>query len=308
METTAAEQVFNVFNIERYGIEDGPGIRTVVFLKGCLLRCRWCANPESQEFFPQILVKNSICVSCGKCMAICPSKAVHLLPGFGYITDAGKCKLCGQCIENCYVNARCIMGKTYTQRELLKEIASDEKYFLSSGGGITYSGGEPLFYSKPIRNMVQETKRRGYTTLIETCGEVPLDNIREVADVVDYIYFDFKEINPQKHKELTGRDNRRILANLDWLCKNFHGQLSVRYPYIPFCNSADEDILGFLRYVRNLHTVSEIVFLPYHRLGLPKYLGLGRTYLMGDMKSLKISEMEHVKELADSLNMKIRIQ
>ena len=111
---------FNVFNIERYGIEDGPGIRTVVFLKGCLLRCIWCANPESQEFFPQVMLERNLCTSCGKCMINCPSHAIVLKKGFGYITDSKKCTLCGLCVENCYANARSIVGKSYTKEELLK--------------------------------------------------------------------------------------------------------------------------------------------------------------------------------------------
>ena len=296
-----------VFNIERYAIEDGPGIRTVVFLKGCKLRCKWCANPESQSFEKEILVKANACKGCGKCEIICPNKAIKNTPLMGYITQQDLCSLCGICVDNCFEDARSVMGTDYTVDELITELLKDEKYFNMSGGGVTFSGGEPLFYSTFIKECALKLKDRNITTLIETCGYVPQVNIKRIYQVVDYIYYDFKEIDPKKHKEYTGFDNKLILENLNWLDQHFKGKLSVRYPYIPGYNDSKEDIEGFLEYVSMLNNVDEVCFLPFHRLGIPKYQGLGRTYEMGNMESLKMKDIEFLKEYETKYDLKIKI-
>ncbi|GLB28094.1 choline trimethylamine-lyase activating enzyme [Lacrimispora amygdalina] len=298
----------NVFNIERYATEDGYGIRTVIFLKGCQLRCRWCANPESQEFKPQVLVNVNSCISCGKCMNVCPNKAVFYKKGFGYLSDRLLCTACGDCITQCYVDARKLMGTVMNREELLDIILRDEKYYAKSGGGVTFSGGEPFFYAEMIREIGKEMKQRGYNSLVETCGQVPLERIKQASQEVDYIYFDFKHYNPVKHKELTGFDNSLILSNLEWLDKEYTGHLAVRYPYIPGCNSDDDAIRGFFQYIKQLTNIKEIVFLPYHRLGLPKYQGLGRTYEMGELRSLKKVEMVHLYDTAKEYGLDIKIQ
>ncbi len=298
----------NVFNIERFGIEDGPGIRTVVFLKGCYLNCKWCANPESQDFKSEILVKSNICISCEKCVDICPTNAIEYKDGFGYISDKTKCNLCQKCIDVCPVGAREIVGESYSESELISQILKDEQYFNTSGGGVTFTGGEPLVYSKNIRNIAKILKERGINTLVETCGFISLKNIIEINDYVDYIFFDIKQIDSKKHENLTGKSNSIILNNLKWLSENFKGDLSIRYPYIPNCNDSIEDIKKFFAYVKNIKNIKEIIFLPYHRLGLPKYLGLGRIYEMGDIESLKVSQLLYLKEIANEFNLKIKIQ
>jgi pyruvate formate lyase activating enzyme len=298
----------NVFNIERYATEDGPGIRTVIFLKGCHLRCKWCANPESQEYKPQVLLNSNACISCGKCMSICPSHAISYKDGYGYISDTDKCVACGKCIKFCFMNARTLMGTQYSKQELLDIIQRDEQYYKRSGGGVTFSGGEPFYYSQLIKEIAIEVKARGYNTLVETCGQVPLDKIKTAINEIDYIYYDFKHYDTQKHKELTGFTNDLIIDNLIWLDQEFKGYLAVRYPYIPTCNADEDAILGFFEFVKRLKNVKEIVFLPYHRLGLPKYQGLGRRYEMGDMKSLKKVEMRHLFEMARAYKLEIKIQ
>ena len=267
-----------IFNIERCATEDGPGIRTTVFLKGCNLRCKWCANPESQSFKPEILFKEIKCIGCGKCINSCPQQAIKNMPGYGMITDSDKCKLCGTCIDGCYADARVRQGTDYTVEELMEVLGRDEHYYLASGGGITVSGGEPLMYSKFIHACARKIRKRGWNILIETCGQVPQENIEMIAPDVDTIYCDYKHYDPEKHKELTGVDNRQIISNIRWIDEHFEGDFYLRYPYIPGCNDGTEAIEQFLKFAEQLSKVKEVVFLPYHRLGLPKYQGLGRMY------------------------------
>ena len=237
--------VCNVFNIERFATEDGRGIRTVVFLKGCSLRCRWCANPESQRAGAEVLVKTNVCINCARCSVLCPEKAISYMEGYGFITDQSKCRQCGVCIRECYADAREMMGRKYSEEELLTEILKDRQYYGMSGGGVTFSGGEPLYYSEIIGAVGEQMHRRGYNTLVETCGHVPQKALEDINGRVDYIYYDFKQIDPEKHKVLTGVDNTLILSNLEWLCGHYSGELSVRYPYIPGCNDDEASINGF---------------------------------------------------------------
>lgn len=302
------EMTAKVFNIERFASDDGKGIRTVVFLKGCALRCKWCANPESQSKQNQILHKAVVCVNCGRCIEVCPQGAISFKEGYGYITDDSKCTYCQKCVDNCYVNAREPLGKDYTVEELLNELLKDEAYFHKSNGGITFSGGEPLFYDDFIVEITKRLHERKITVLIETCGYVPKENLQKVSKYVDYIFYDIKQMDNKKHKELTGGENGQILENIKWLSKNYKGELSIRYPYIPTCNDDPKDIEAFLDFVASLKTIKEIWFLPYHRLGLPKYLGLGRDYPMGDMPSLKMKDIYFLREKYQSkYDFKIRI-
>jgi len=296
----------NVFNIERFATEDGPGIRTVVFLKGCALNCLWCANPESQCFASQILFNPNSCVGCGRCVKLCPKGCIQYLSEYGYVTKRN-CDLCGKCVEGCYVGARSICGKEYTIPALASEILRDESYFIKSGGGVTFSGGEPLYRHQFIRIFAQEMKKRKITTLIETCGHVPQAAFVDIADAVDMIFYDLKHMNPVVHSQLTGFDNQLILSNLKWLSKNFKGILSVRYPYIPGCNDKPEDIHCFLRFVKELENVAEVWFLPYHRLGIPKYQGLGRDYLMKDTKPLRMQDINFLIGWGAKYGLQVRI-
>ena len=230
------------------------------------------------------------------------------MEGYGFITDQSKCRQCGVCIRECYADAREMMGRKYNEEELLTEILKDRQYYGMSGGGVTFSGGEPLYYSEIIGAVGEQMHRRGYNTLVETCGHVPQKALEDINGCVDYIYYDFKQIDPEKHKELTGVDNTLILSNLEWLCGHYSGELSVRYPYIPGCNDDEASINGFFEYIKSLNHISEIVFLPYHRLGLPKYQGLGRAYEMGNMPSLKKADLLFLVQRAEKYGLKIKIQ
>ncbi|QUI22566.1 glycyl-radical enzyme activating protein [Vallitalea pronyensis] len=296
-----------VFNIERFATEDGKGIRTVVFLKGCALRCKWCANPESQAFKKEVLFNQNLCTGCGKCLA-CEQKAVTYMEGYGYITDADKCNHCKKCVDHCLHNARSMVGKDMRVEEVVEEVLKDQAYYNMSGGGVTFSGGEPFYYSKFIKACSLRLKEYGITTLVETCGYVERYKLKEACPYIDYIFYDIKHINGEKHKALTGKDNQLIIHNLIWLSNHYKGTLSVRYPYIPGCNDEEEAIRKFLDFIQLLSHIEEVIFLPYHRLGLPKYLGLGRQYEMDDMKSLKPSDLKGLTPIFKDYNMTIKIQ
>ncbi|GHV62227.1 glycyl-radical enzyme activating protein [Spirochaetia bacterium] len=296
-----------VFNIERFATEDGPGIRTVIFLKGCALRCRWCANPESQSFDSQILFNGNMCTSCARCVEVCPRKGIEYYQDFGFITTNAECDLCGTCVKNCFFNARTISGEWYTREKLASEVLRDEGYYRQSGGGITFSGGEPLFYHSFIREFALLMKKRGIGSLIETCGHVPLEYLQNVADVVDIIYFDFKHIDSDRHLELTGADNHLILSNLAWLSANFTGFLAVRYPYIPGCNDDIKDVRKFIDHISKVDNVAEVWFLPYHRLGIAKYKGLGRPYLMEETQPLRMKDIDFLKNIGAEYGLNVRI-
>lgn len=296
-----------VFNIERCATADGPGIRTTVFLKGCGLRCRWCCNPESQSFRKEIMLKHVKCVQCGRCVRVCPAGAIAYREPYGMISDPEQCNHCGKCVEACYMDARLLQGQDYNPADLMKILERDESYYRKSGGGITFSGGEPLNYPDFIRDCAKLIHERGWTVLIETCGYTDTRNYEEVADDVDIIYCDFKHWDENRHRELTGASNRRIIQNIRWLDRHFKGKLVLRYPYIPGCNAEEEDVRKFLEFASGLPSVHEVGFLPFHRLGTDKYQGLGKEYEMGSMESLRIRDLDFLKEYEDRYQLRIRI-
>lgn len=296
-----------IFNIERCSTEDGPGIRTTVFLKGCSLHCLWCANPESQSRKKEILFKHVICIGCGRCEKNCPENAIYFDAKYGFISDMNKCSLCMTCIDHCYAGARVIQGEDYSVEELMTVLERDDMYYRRSGGGITFSGGEPLLQADFICACAEKIHKAGWNVLIETCGQAPIENLKKVAAVSDIIYCDYKQSSPVKHRELTGQDNTTILNNITWMDENFGGELYLRYPYIPGYNDQKESIETFLSYAEGLKKVNEVVFLPFHRLGLEKYRGLGRDYAMGNMPSLKVKDLAFLKEYQKQFNLRITI-
>ncbi len=296
-----------VYNIERFAIEDGPGIRTVVFLKGCRLTCEWCANPESQSYKTEILYNKNFCNGCGACIKACKYDAIVKDKIYGLISNPDKCVKCGACVDACLYNARTLLGETMTVDKLVQILLKDLAYYKKSGGGITFSGGEPLVHSEFIRTVSIKLKTYNIPVLVETSGEISKKNINDILDVIDTIYVDIKHMNKEKHKLYTGKSNEQIFENIKYIDEYFHGKIIIRYPYIPEKNDKLEIIDQMIVYVNGLTNIEEIVFLPYHRLGLPKYLGLGREYEMSNIESLKRSDLSHLLERYEGNKIPVRI-
>lgn len=295
-----------VFSIERYSTEDGPGIRTVIFLKGCPLHCLWCSNPESQSFSPEILYYSNKCVACGRCVEHCPQGAIRQNEEFGLVTDPDRCTLCEECVDLCYYNARELSGREMTVEQVMETILRDRMFYEKSNGGITISGGEPLLQSLFVQNLVEACKKEKIHTAVETTLYADENIVAQTLKDVDLVFADIKHIDPQKHLEYTGVSNERIFKNfhvLDELEKDF----IIRIPFIPGVNDDIAVQKQIYEWASKLKNLKWIEVLPYHRLGMGKYLALGREYPMGQMAPLKKQDLQYLKEAGRELGVEVRI-
>ncbi|MFX1451911.1 MAG: glycyl-radical enzyme activating protein [Promethearchaeota archaeon] len=298
------ETIGTIFNIQRYCIHDGPGIRTLVFFKGCPLRCLWCSNPESQELSPEILFSSNKCIGCGKCAEVCPENAI--IKSTDKRINRDKCNLCLKCIETCYAEALEVAGKKMTLEEVVKEVEKDRPFYEKSNGGITVSGGEPLMQPKFLKALLKECKSRGINTAIETCGYANWSTFEEILEYLDLILMDLKHINTDSHKELTGKSNEIILENIKKISE-LKKPIIIRYPLIPGYNDSIETVNKIGKFVQNLEGVNEINIIPFHRLGESKYEKLDREWTMHEVEPPTTERLEEIKKILESYGLKVKI-
>ena len=283
METT------NVFNIQHFSLNDGPGIRTVIFFKGCSLNCAWCHNPESKSYLPELSFLKEQCIGCKKCVDAC-CKKVHFFENDNHYIDRNKCVFCGKCVDACPISALKVLGKQYTFDEIMAELAKDDVFF-SNQGGVTFSGGEPFMQFGALYALLKRCKEKGYTTCIETSGYTSKENIVKAAKYTDCFLYDCKETDPENHKKYIGVDNKIILDNLSVLNK-INATVILRCPIIPSVNDRKEHFENIARLANQYSCIKSIEFMPYHPLGISKSINIGKKTLFDDNRFMDKKEIE----------------
>jgi pyruvate formate lyase activating enzyme len=265
-----------VFDIQRFSIHDGPGIRTTVFLQGCNLRCTWCHNPESQTGGPSVQFFVDKCIVCAQCVAACPEGAQLVADGQRvYVRDL--CRTCGACVDTCYAGALVIKAKQMAVAEVLAEVEKDRAYYDDSGGGVTFSGGEPALQGDFLAALLRESKARGLRTAVDTAGHVPWETLAALLPHTDLFLVDVKAFEEETHRAGTGAGNRRILENVRRLASS-GVELRIRIPVIPGFNAHATELGKIACCLAGLERVPSVELLPFHHLGGGKYESLGCAY------------------------------
>ena len=284
-----------IVKIERFSVHDGPGIRTVVFMKGCRLRCLWCSSPESQRLSPEMGYDIKKCVQCGACVEACPVEAITASSNDGVVTDIQRCDHCGECVAICSEEARKLIGEVVTVNDVLHEIEKDAPFYHRSGGGVTLSGGEATLQPEFATEILKGTWKRGFHNAIETCGYVKWEILDKMLRYLDLIYVDIKHMSSDKHKALTGKGNDLILKNVKRIDKAYANlPIIVRIPIIPGVNDSADNIRKTAEFVSSLKQVERIELLPYHRYGISMYNVLFRNYTL---QKVGVPSEEHLKDL-----------
>lgn len=299
-----------IFNVQKYNIYDGPGVRTLVFFKGCPLRCKWCSNPESQIRQYQVLFKKNLCKNSGACIPVCPVEIHKMSPERVHsVAQNIECLGCRRCEEACPEKALAIVGELKTISELMDVIEEDRPFYDSSGGGVTLGGGEVLMQPEAATNLLMTCKQRGINTAIETCGYAPLETVMKVAEFVDLFLFDVKHMDSSRHYEMTGVHNDMILNNLQWILENRYN-VKVRIPMLKGFNDTEENIaqlVQFLKPYQDHKNFKGIDVLPYHKLGVYKYEQLNRDYLVEGNPTLNVEDLERVEKNIKQYGMPVTI-
>ena len=286
-----------VFNVQKYSVHDGPGIRTIVFLKGCSLSCRWCSNPESQQREPELAFNAGRCLGvskCGHCIVACPYGSITLGEDDKLNINRNHCTACHMpCAAACPAQGLLVYGKQRTVEDVLNVVEQDMAFYARSGGGLTLSGGEPLLQGDFAVALLREARTRRIKTAVETCGMVSAETIREAAPYLNYVLFDIKHMDSAQHEAQTGLSNRHILENFRILAEEFPDlPILARTPIIPGFNDSEEAVTAIAEFLKPYERV-EYEMLPYHRLGTQKYQFLDRPVPMGEVKL----DAEHMNRL-----------
>ena len=286
-----------IFNIQKCSIHDGHGLRTLVFFKGCPLRCPWCANPESQDYGIQIMEYPSKCIGCGLCARCCPYGAI----GPDGRIDRSLCpRECQRCSQTCYAEAKKTVGRDYTIDELFKEINKDKIFYDIKGGGVTFSGGEPLTHGAYLKEIARKCRENRINVCVESCGYAPFGSFKDALEYIDSMFMDIKIIDTQRHKQVTGAGNELILDNIKKI-SDLGMPLTIRTPVVPGYTDDPENIRGIACFVSGLPTVKEYELLRYHNFGQSKYGALGLPYGLQGVEPPSEQQMEELTGIANDI-------
>lgn len=294
--------MIKVSNIERFATHDGPGIRTTIFLKGCPLHCPWCANPETWTLDTILMHDEKKCVRCHCCQKVCEKRAIDFDPDFKI--NRNLCDGCQKCMDVCIPEAISFSGKEMAIDEILEEISKDDAYYKNSNGGITLSGGEPLFQFEEVFKLIQILKEKGYHIAIETTGMYNLNVLKKVEPYIDLFLHDIKHLNKEKLESITGASKEIIFNNLDYLSKTCKEKVIIRTPVIPGFN--EEIVKDIILYAKE-KGFKEVNLLPYHSLGKNKWHNLKKDYVYENEKMMDKSHLSSYTELGKELNICVKI-
>ena len=294
-----------VFNIQRFSLQDGPGIRTTVFLKGCPLRCRWCSNPESQNPRPEILFRSQSCRAHRACLAACAVGAITLTNGALHL-DRTACNGCMDCVKACPSGALEISGKRMSVEEVVEEACRDELFYANSGGGVTLSGGEPLAQPEFARRLLARCRERALHTALDTCGFAPWETLAGLLEHTDLVLFDVKHLDPARHLEATQVDNALILENLTRTIDSAKSRVWIRVPVIPGYNDSEEHVRELAAFLAE-HPVEKVSLLGYHEWGRSKHAALGRRYPLEQTEPLPKERLAPLEQILASAGIAVSI-
>lgn len=293
------ERKASIFNVQKYNMYDGPGVRTLVFFQGCPLRCKWCSNPEGLERKYRVMYKRNSCIDCGACVSACPV-GIHTISKKTQKHEVRRdtdCIGCRKCVDACTAFALSIVGEVKTISELLEIIKEDKTFYDVSGGGVTVGGGEVLMQPEAASSLLMACKQEGINTAIETCGYAKLESVLKVAEFTDLFLFDIKHLDPDRHFEITGVRNELILGNLKELLRGRYN-VKIRMPLLKGINDSQDEIesvIAFLMPFRDYKNFKGIDLLPYHKMGVNKYIQLDMEYPIQGDPSLNSEELDRIE-------------
>jgi pyruvate formate lyase activating enzyme len=294
-----------IFDIRKFSIHDGPGIRTTVFFKGCPLSCWWCHNPESQSPNPELIEHPARCLRCGECVAACPNHAIELGDDTP-ITDRELCQLCGECLSACTADARQLAGERTTVAEVIAVIERDLPFYESSSGGVTFSGGEPLNQSSFLEELLLACKRLELHTALDTCGYAPWKVLEKIRPYVDLFLYDLKLVDDRLHRQYTGVSNQLIIENLEKLAQA-GSKIQLRVPLIPGISDTPENLQQIGDLAARLPGIEGIDLLPYHAIAADKYQRLHQNYKLSELTAPPAAETQRQAELLRDCGLKVTI-